>query len=39
MRGIESSERNWMTMEHNIRIIETLVVHDERLRMRLWDIY
>ncbi|GAG35189.1 unnamed protein product, partial [marine sediment metagenome] len=39
MREIASSERNWGTMEHNIRIIETLVVHEEQARKRLWDIY
>jgi len=26
-------------MEHNIRIVETLVVHEEQVRRRLWDIY
>jgi len=39
MQEIESSEHNWGTMEHNIRIIETLVVREQRERERLWDIY
>jgi hypothetical protein len=39
MLEIASSGRNWGGMETNIRIIETLVVHDGEERKRLWNIY